>query len=229
MAAWRWGPLRAEDGLLGLVNLVAPSALSGGLDSGAAPNAGLGILLLLAMVGAVAAIGLRPARQPSVAAGGIEAPRIVLVGPLLGGLFVVGSLAAEHLGLSDGSPLGVVAVAAAGLAVAGSRYLPVATPGLRRALVTPLILVGAGLFSGFAQETLGGIDLAAMLRDAPAVGIGFAVFVSVLLIGGIAAFYAMFVAAPRALADPEASSWLWIPRFALFLVTALLGLGIVLA
>jgi len=219
---------RAEDALLGLVNLVAPSTLHVGLDGSDDPNAGLGLLLLLAVLGAVAAIGLRPSDQPTVAAGGVEAPRIVLVGPLVGGLFLVGTLAGEQLGMADGSVIGGAGVVAAGLAAAGSAYLPVTSPGVRRALVTPLVLVGAGIFSSFAGEIIGGLDVPAMIRDAPAVGVGFAVFVSVLLISGIGAFYAMFVAAPRALADPEASWWLWIPRFALFLVTALLGLGIVL-
>ena len=94
--------------------------------------------------------------------------------------------------------------------------------------MTPLVLVGAGIFASFAGDILGGLDLPAMIRDAPAVGVGFAVFVSVLLLGGIGAFYAMFVAAPRELADPEMRRLLWIPRFALFVVTALLGLGIVI-
>jgi hypothetical protein len=219
---------RAEDVLLGLVNLVAPTTLHVGLDRSDDPSAGLGLVLLLALLGAVAAIGLRPADQPAIAAGGLQAPRIVLVGPLLGGLFLVGALAGEQLGMSDGSLIGGLGVVAAGLAAAGARYLPVTSPGIRRALVTPLILVGAGIFSSFAGGIIGGLDVAGMIRDAPAVGIGFAVFASVLLLGGIGAFYAMFVAAPRELADPEMSRLLWIPRFVLFVITALLGLGIVL-
>lgn len=219
---------RAEDVLLGLVNLVGPSALHVELGGSADPNAGLGLLLLVAVLGAVAAIGLRPSDQPTVGAGGLEAPRIVLVGPLLGGLFLVGTLAGEQLGMADGSLIGGAGVVAAGFAAAGSGYLPVTSPSVRRALVTPLVLVGAGIFSSFAGEILGGLDVPAMIRDAPAVGTGFAVFVAVLLLGGIGAFYAMFVAAPRELADPEMSRLLWIPRFGLFVVTAVLGLGIVL-
>jgi hypothetical protein len=60
---------RAEDVLLGLVNLVAPTTLHVGLDRSDDPSAGLGLVLLLALLGAVAAIGLRPADQPSPRAG----------------------------------------------------------------------------------------------------------------------------------------------------------------
>lgn len=224
----RANPFHVEDILLGLVNLGAPAAIGGGIDPNGAPDIGLGLLMTLAVAGAAVSVGLRPADQPPVRAGTVEAPRIALVGPLLGGLFFVGSLAGERLGMADGSAIGLAAVLAAGLATVLNDRLPVVRPAVRRALVLPFVLVGAGLFSAFASEILGGLDLPAMIREAPAVGSGFAIFVSVLLLGGIAAFYAMFVAAPRQLADPGGSRLAWIPRFALFVVTALLGLGTVL-
>jgi len=217
--------LRVEDLVLGAANLVGPWLLGSGIDLNAAPNAGLGLVMLLALAGAVACIGLRPNGQPSIRAGGVETPRYALVGPLLGALWLVGAFAGEQLGMPDGSLIGTLGAVAAGLAAAGNRFLPVVRPELRRALVTPFVLVCTGIFLGFTGGILSGLDVGAMIRDAPAVGTSFALFVAIMLLGGLAAFYAMFVAAPRALADPEARAWVWVPRFILFVVTAVLGVG----
>ncbi len=221
----RLGPLRVEDVLLGAANLIAPSLFGGGINLDAAPDTGLGLLMVLALAAAVVGIGLRPAVQPSLRAGPVQAPRWGLIGPLMGGLFFVGMVAGEQLGMSDGSPIGGGAIVLAGAAAATNQWLPVADPAVRRALVTPFVLVCSGLFAGFAGGIVGSIDVGAMIRDAPAVGTSFALFVAVLLTGGIAVYYTMFVAAPRELADPEGRSWVWIPRFVLFLATALIGFG----
>jgi hypothetical protein len=53
----------------------------------------------------------------------------------------------------------------------------------------------------------------------------FAAFVVLMIVGGLAAFYAMLVVAPRQLADPEDAGFRWVVRFALFLVASLFGIG----
>ena len=203
--------LRVEDVLLGGVNLVAPWLLAPvpGSPSMPRPSTGLGLVMLLSLAGAVASIGLRPVtRQPALrAAGRVQTPRYALVGPLLGALWLVGGLrrgAIRDVGrLADRDPGGA---GAAGLAAAGgNRFLPeVAEPEVRRALVTPFILVCTGIFLNFAGSILGGLDVGAMIREAPAVGTSFALFVAIMLLGGLAAFYAHVRGGPlRELADPE--------------------------
>ena len=50
-------------------------------------------------------------------------------------------------------------------------------------------------------------------------------FVLMMVVGGLAVFYAMLVVAPRQLADPEDAGFRWVLRFALFLSASLVGIG----
>jgi len=55
--------------------------------------------------------------------------------------------------------------------------------------------------------------------------LAFTSFIVLMVIGALAAFYAMLIVAPRQLADPEDAGARWVVRFVLFLVASLAGIG----
>jgi hypothetical protein len=104
-------------------------------------------------------------------------------------------------------------------------HLPVASVNVRRVLVAPFILVCAGIFNQFAADILADVDLLGLASASIAEGGGFGLFIIFMLVGGLAAFYAALVVAPRQLVEPERGWAAWPLRFALFLVSAAFGIG----
>jgi hypothetical protein len=194
-------------------------------------NVVVGLVQLVAVVGAIVAIATRPA-SVAQSSGAFSDPSLSVgrampfIGPLIGGIAFVAGSASHHLGVAvDGIAIGIASIAITA-ALAFADRLPVVDAALRRVLVMPFILVCAGIFDGFAAEILAGIDLDAIIGVGQAASgeIGFVLFILVMLVGGLAAFYSALVAAPRQLADPERIG-LWPVRFVLFLVSALTGIG----
>ncbi len=228
----RWlraGWLRAEDGVLAAWTLALP-LVAGWFGSGSdpldgGPNPLVGAIQLLAVGGAFAALLTRPPDQPSVRVGGTDAPRWVICGPLVGGLAFATDGAASRLGLGSGDWVIGLSFVAIMIGTLAADHLPVVSAPLRRAFVVPFILVCAAYFNGFAAVFLGSLDIGQVLASAPAAGLGFGLFILGLILGGMAAFYAMFVVAPRELADPEASGFRWALRFVLYVVASLAGIG----
>jgi hypothetical protein len=109
-------------------------------------------------------------------------------------------------------------------AMAFANHLPVLDVDVRRLLVLPFILVCAGIFNGFAADILEGFDPRLLSLESFSAEGGLVLFIGLMLLGGLAAFYAALVAAPRALADPEHAGFLPI-GFAVYVVSALLGIG----
>jgi hypothetical protein len=227
----RWlGTLRSEDGVLAAWNvagipLLARSPLGPMLELGDAPNAAAGIVQLLAAIGAIVAIASRPAgAQPGAEPGPTGAVVMVYIGPLIGGIAFVAGSASSYLGAEVDGLITGVAFLAAVAAMAFANHLPVLDVDVRRLLVLPFILVCAGIFNGFAADILEGFDPRLLSLESFSAEGGLVLFIGLMLLGGLAAFYAALVAAPRALADPEHAGFLPI-GFAVYVVSALLGIG----
>lgn len=218
--------LRPEDGVLaGWLAVVAPglSAITGP-EVSEGPLAGA--VIVVATLLAIVCLATRPPDQPGVriSSEGDAAPRWIIAGPLVGAVGLVSSTGFEHLGIT-GFDLGGIVLLGAVAAIVANRWLPVLDPAWRRLLVLPFTLVAGSFFADFSAQVLDGLqpsDLAGLAGQTDA---SFAAFVLLMILGGLAAFYAMLVVAPRQLADPEDAGFRWVIRFGLFLVAALVGIG----
>jgi hypothetical protein len=222
--------LRLEDGVLAAWNALGVPLLAGGalgplIELGEEPNLVAGVVQLLAVIGAIVAIATRPAGSvPAGRSGPTTGLVMAIGGPLVGGVAFVAGSASTYLGLElDGLVIGIAFLAMVAAMAFGDR-LPVLDLSLRRLFVTPFILVSAGIFNGFAAEILEGLDAGLLTGASFSAEGGLILFLGIMLLGGVGAFYAALVAAPRMLADPEHASF-WPVRFALYLVSALFGIG----
>jgi hypothetical protein len=225
--------LAAEDLALAGWNVAAVPllALGGGapvLQLGDAPDPVAGWIQLLAVIGAIIAIATRPSGTPlpAVQTGTVDA-RMAFIGPLVFAIMFVAGSASTYLGLSlEGAVVGTAFLVIVAAMVLGDR-LPTIDVNLRRALLLPFVLVCAGIFDGFAAQLLGDISVPDLITSLRVDQTGFGLFVAGMLLAGLAVFYAGLVVAPRALAAPETRSGclVWPARFALFIVSAVLGIG----
>src|SRR5919109_3449235 len=196
------GRLSPED--LGLVAwnaigvpLIGSSGAAPLLALGEPPTPAVGVLQLLAVVGALVALATRPA--------GLTMPgfdgdvRYALLGPLIGAIAFIAGSASSHLGSDlDGPVIGLSFVIVVVVMVVHDR-LPTVDPAVRRAVVLPFILVCAGVFDAFAADLLRGVDLVELLAAARIDETGFGLFILGMLVAPLAMFYWMFVVAPRVL------------------------------
>lgn len=184
-----------------------------------------GAVILASVVAAIVCLGTRPRDQPRVELGESSGPRWILAGPLVGALGLVSSIGIDHLGLADDAIVaGPMSLAAIG-ALLANPWLPVLDARWRRLLVLPFTLVAGTIFAGFSADLVEGLDPASAIGSIGTPEATLVAFIVVMVIGGLGAFYAMLVVAPRQLADPEEAGFRWVIRFALFLVAALTGIG----
>ena len=221
-----WSALRFEDvALASWLAVVAPVATSAG---GKALTTGplAGAVMVLARLLAIVCLGTRPPTQPGIRLGDADpvAPRWIIAGPLVGGLAIISSTGFEEIGIAGVDLSGLVLLVAVA-AIVLNRWLPVVSALTRRLLVLPFMLVAGSLFSYLAAAMLDTVDVAAVLASVGTPEWGLTAFILILLIGGLGAFYAMLVVAPRQLADPENAGARWLLRFAVFLVASLTGIG----
>ena len=220
--ASRWHA-RLEDWLLaGWVGLVAPAvvhlqASSGGIFDGGRPLDGL--LGLVGILGA--AVCLATDSEGDTHAG---LASTAVIGPFAGGLLLVVFSTVSALGLPETAVLiAAVAVIVVALAVRlRFRVLPV---NVRRALVTPYILVSGGLFWSVIGAVLDGGAPVAAIRSALPANPGDALPLIGFLLAFSAIYYAMLVLAPRQVAEREGGAMAWIIRYALFVASVALGAG----
>jgi len=221
-----WSALRFEDvALAAWLAVAAPvTTAAGGLALTEGPLAGA--IMVLASLLAIVCLGTRPPEQPGVRIGADEAvaPRWIIAGPLVGGLAIISSTGFDGIGITGVDLSGFVLLVAVA-AIALNRWLPVVPALVRRLLVLPFMLVAGSFFSGLAAAMLGTLDVDALLASIGAPEWGLTAFILVLLVGGLGAFYAMLVVAPRQLADPEDAGLRWVVRFVLFLAASLTGIG----
>ena len=240
-AGWRGIAVRAEDWLLaGWVVLAAPILALSAVDSGpfdsGHPVAGL--LECVGFVGALACLATRspdPAGSPGPAADSHGQPAVssgtrfnVLdsgaIGPLVGGLLLVGMSAFAAFGLDPIAMFYPTIVAVLVISVAQSR-LPVVPTAARRALATPYLLCAGGIFWSIVHSVIDGGDFRAQVSASPAGASSAGAGVIGLLILCAAVYYAMLIYAPRQIAEREGSPLDWLARFGLFVVSVGLGLG----
>jgi hypothetical protein len=189
------------------------------------PDALVGLACLVAAAGAILALATRRPGESTVEASDTPAVNWALIGPLVGGITVVAGAGVEKLG-GDGAIVGFPVLIVAAFAVALASYMPVLQPSVRRALVSPFVLVAGSIFSGvlssitstfaFDGESLGLLAVPGALATLG----GF--FAIIAVASGI--FYLMLIVVPRELANPGSSRLAWIVRFALFFGSLILGI-----
>ena len=228
-SGWRGLALRAEDWLLaGWIVVAAPLlAVAGGsagpFDSG---HPLTGLLLLTGFAGAIACLATRSSDTES--AGPSPARWSVLdsgaVGPLVGGLLLVGGTAFAELGFDPLAAFYPTIVAVLVLSVAQS-HLPAVPTSVRRALVTPYLLSAGGIFWSIVHIVTAGMDLRGQFGTSlTGLSSGVATVLGILTLCA-AVYYAMLIYAPRQIADREGGAIAWLARFALFLASVILGIS----
>jgi hypothetical protein len=224
-------PLAVEDAALAAWNvagipLIALSGAAPVLALGDAPDALAGWVQLLAVIAAIVAIATRPSGTTLPAPGRTDV-RLAFIGPLVFAVSFVAGSASTYLGLDvEGPVVGLAFLVIVAAMVFGDR-LPTIDANLRRGLLLPFVLVCAGIFNGFAAQLLDDVDVPGLIGAVTVDQTGFGLFVVVMLLAGLAVFYAGLVVAPRVIAAPETRlGWLvWPARFVLFVVSAALGIG----
>ena len=222
--------ITGEDVVLGLWNLVALpiGAAIPGSWSGSEPSVVVGLVQIGAVLGAIVALATRPSGprpRPT------EARLWLLAGPLVGALALVGQSGVERLGVAGADVVLGIAFLGGILALVFSDRLPVIDRQLRRALVLPLVLIGAGVFQDISADLLDGVDLAGLVAESLGGGAApematFGLFVLTMILAGAAVFFVMLVVAPRELAEPSGHLGVWVIRFVLFLVSAVTGISL---
>jgi len=217
------GHLRLEDWLL-VAWLVVAAPLLGRVEDTAGPfDAGRpiqGALELIAVLGAMICLVTGRSDAPAGADPGILGRGAI--GPLVGGLLLVTFSGWDGLGLA-GTPAAVVAVVIAGIVVVVRLRWAALTTSVRRALVTPFILVTGGIFWTIVDSITGGQGVIGSptaglsLRDVGLVVGLLAVFSAV--------YYAMLVYAPRQVAESEGGTITWLVRYGVFLASVVVGIS----
>ena len=215
--------LRLEDWLLVAWLLVAAPVL-GQVDGAAGPfdpgRPVQGALELIAVLGAL--ICLVTGRSDAPAGGDPGVLGRGAIGPLVGGLLLVTFSGSAGLGLDD-TPGTVVAVVLIGLVVAVRLRWPAFSTSVRRALVTPFILVTGGIFWNVLDSITGGQGVI----GGPTGGLSpsdIGLVIGLLAVFS-AVYYAMLVYAPRQVAEAEGGPVTWLVRYAVFLVSVVVGIA----
>jgi hypothetical protein len=218
---FRWRT-RIEDWLLAAwVALVAPTVVhiqagSGGVFDGGRPLDGLFGLVGILGVAVCLATGSDGDQHEGFAASAV-------IGPFSGGFLLVAISTVSALGLPQAAAVAVAVVVIAVALATRLRY-PVLPARVRRALVTPYVLVTGGLFWSLIGAVTGGGTVAAVRDAVPADPQG-ALPVAGFLIAFSAIYYAMLVFAPRQVAEREGGPVAWIVRYLLFAVSIAFGAG----
>jgi hypothetical protein len=234
-AAGRWlrrlsrvgSVVRAEDWLLaGMVGLAGPALLAG-QGSGGPFDPGRpidGVIRVAGFLGALACLATRNAPAPGATPARSPAIDGAVIGPLTGGLLLVGGSAAASLGQDPEIVFGPTFVAVLVFVLLGD-HRPALSVGVRRALVTPFVLAAGGLFWGVVRAIVGSTDIAGQLGSSFASDANGTSLVIGVLVAAAAVYYAMLVYAPRQVAEREGGPIEWLVRFGLFCAGVAFGLG----
>ena len=213
-------------GLLALVGFCGALACLATRDSGPAADgsAAPGVSGSAAPGVSAAAGGALVSASIPAAGGGSGVLDSGAVGPLVGGLLLVGFSAFTELGLDPLALFYPTIIAVLALSVLESRVPHVPT-AVRRALVTPYLLTAGGLFWNVVHQVVGGIDFRAFFGGTfTGVSSGVGVVLGALTLFA-AVYYAMLIYAPRQIVEREGGPLVWLARFTLFLASVGLGLG----
>jgi hypothetical protein len=189
----------------------------GPFDSGAPL---LGTLRIVAVAGALVCLAARRSPGDTAAAG-----RSIInggaVGPLVGAILLVTISGFTAVDLAPGVGTFIVIAALVAMVTVHFAVPPLAAP-IRRALVTPFVLVSGALFWTFIAAITGEPGSAtpeAIANPATALAAGG------FLIAFSGVFYVMLIFAPRQVADREGGIVSWLVRYALFAAGVIAGLA----
>ncbi len=217
--------LRVEDLLLaGWVAIASPFLFrlggeKGPFDSGQ-PFEGL------LRIGAVLAVVACLAARRKVEAGSPQQPSLLnraSVGPFFGGLLLVTISGFTALGAPIGAVYAVLVLAVVAVIAIRVGVPPVGIL-VRRALVSPFVMVAGGLYWTLIESVVG-TPVAATVRRSAAIDLRGAGPFLFFLIAFSAVYYAMLVYAPRQIAEREGGTVEWLFRYAAFVVSIGLGIG----
>ena len=146
------------------------------------------------------------------------------VGPFVGGLLLVTITGFTALGgTSNAVVYGALLVAAIVMVVVRFAVPPLGVIA-RRALVSPFVIVAAGLYWSFIESVFG-TPAASSARRQALLDPHAAEIALLFLVAFSAIYYAMLVYAPRQIAEREGSGIEWVLRYLLFVVSIVLGIG----
>jgi hypothetical protein len=216
---------RAEDLLMaGWVALASPLLFRAGGDRGPFdPGQPVpGVLRLAAVLGVLVCLAARRRPDASGAAPASMVQRGV-VGPFAGGLLLVTIAGFTALGAPSQLVLGVLLITAIAMVVVRFALPPLTTP-VRRALVSPFVVIAGGLYWSFIESVIQPSDVASV-RRAAIVDPHAAVPVLLFLAAFSIVYYAMLIYAPRQVAEREGGWIVWLLRYAAFVASIGLGIG----
>jgi hypothetical protein len=222
--SWRSGwTVRIEDWLLAAWVAVAAPILVRGQASSAGPFDGGrpmdGLIDLIAILGAFACLA---SRNPD-AAEGSSITGGAAIGPFTGGLILIAVSAAAALQIGSDAAVALLIAIVAVAVIVRVRWHVLPTL-VRRALITPYILVAGSLFWRAINGLTDAVGMSSLRAVAPADLGAVAPLVGFLLAFSVV-YYAMLVYAPRQVAEREGGALAWIVRYALFVVGIALGAG----
>lgn len=145
------------------------------------------------------------------------------VGPFVGGLLLVTISGFTALGATNAAIY--AALLAAVIVIVVVRFVvPPLGVIARRALVSPFVIIAAGLYWSFIEAVFG-TPTAASARRQALLDPHSAEIALFFLIAFSAIYYAMLVYAPRQIAEREGGAVEWVLRYLLFVVSIALGIG----
>jgi hypothetical protein len=181
-----------------------------------------GLLRMAGFLGALVCLATRS--SDGKAAGEAPVLQTGIMGPILGGLVLVGASGFAALSLAPEIVFGPTFLIVIILAVAGP-YLPAIPTATRRRLVTLFLMAAGSLFWLFVDSIVGGMDIVGELSRSWAENAGLTAFVGGALVAMAGVYYAMLVFAPRQFVEREGSPFTWLIRFAVFVACIALGLS----
>lgn len=210
--------------MAGWVAVASPILFRSGGDKGPfdADQPLQGLLRLGAVLCVIVCLAVR---RPPEASGKTE-PSLLnrgAVGPLVGGILLVTISGFTALDTPSGFVVPVLVGAAIVAAVVRFAAPPLPTIA-RRALVSPFVIVTAGIYWNLIAQLTGGhgftITPSQAITDPHT-----AELILGVLVAFSAVYYAMLIYAPRQIAEREGGLVEWALRYVLFVVSVFLGIG----
>jgi hypothetical protein len=176
-----------------------------------------GLLGLIGIIGAAICLASHNSDSPN-ATGSLAT---VMIGPFVGGIMLIAVSTATALSLTTTEALILIVILAV-IAILVRIRLPTIPTIIRRALVTPYVMVSGSLFWRLINEVTGG-NLISQLRTVPLPSFQTIEPVVGFLLAFSTVYYAMLIYAPRQFAESEGSLLSWLIRYLLFALGIWLG------
>jgi hypothetical protein len=181
-----------------------------------------GLLRIAAVLGVLACLAARRSVEP----GSPPQPSLLnraSVGPFVGGILLVTISGFTELGAPTAAVYAVLLLAAVGIIAMRFAVPPVGIL-IRRALVSPFVMVAGGIYWTLIEQVVGTTGLGAVRRGAAVDPHGAELFL-LFLVAFSAIYYAMLIYAPRQIAEREGGIVEWLLRYVAFAAGIVLGIG----